>query len=153
VIDISILENEEDNEDSMGNDIDEHTMSLYKRLKKKVKGIEKETESEESTANKLKADLKDQIMKKMSKYRLECYNMSWEQWLDNHGNELYHNSKKKSKINYSRTRLLKDPLYLSKIFDVTKWWRVKELMYPELGTAASLILGINLRIKYSRNTY
>jgi hypothetical protein len=35
VIDISIMDNEDDNEDSMGNDIDEHTMSLYKRLKKK----------------------------------------------------------------------------------------------------------------------
>jgi hypothetical protein len=85
-------------------------MALYMRLTNQAMENKKEPETKESTENKMKANLKHWIQKEMIDYRLQCQNMCWVQWLDDYGNDLYINSKATNKINYSRIRLLKDPL-------------------------------------------
>lgn len=77
----------------------------------------------------------------MDVYKEQCLNMNMLVWLDEHGNQVYKEMKRKNKtIDYFKISN-KDALYVAQFFDVTTWWKEHEAKFPELAISASIILG------------
>jgi hAT family C-terminal dimerisation region len=88
----------------------------------------------------LKKDLRKKIKSSLKNYKVECRNMDMLQYLEENGNKLYKTMVANKKLEVDRI-LGNDALYVSKLFDATKWWQDHELKYPELTLAATILLG------------
>lgn len=122
-------------------DIDEHTMLLYRQLQQEEVIMEIQSESANYESAKIK--LKDRIVNMIKEYRQECQSMNMVQWLDENGNDNYQAEKiNNSSVLYTKIGTFTDAGYTSRFFDVLKWWKlVGDIKYKELGVAAAIFLG------------
>jgi hAT family C-terminal dimerisation region len=92
------------------------------------------------TVEKKRKALRKKIELSLNEYRKECKNLKMQQYLEENGNQLYKTLVANKKLEVSRI-LSWDVLYVSKLFDATKWWQDHEIKYPELSLAATVLLG------------
>lgn len=125
-----------------GDVIGEHALRMYNLVKlKKRKGLNAVVDNTAEILEKKIYELKESIKSSMKAYRKECDNMDMVAWLDENGNDLYHELKKKGKTLDSVRLHHKDALYIAQYFEATTWWCQHEKQYPELALAACIALG------------
>jgi hypothetical protein len=129
-----------DNEDS--DVIDEHALRMYNLVKlNKQRGIHVGADDAAEALERKQSELKESIKRSMKAYRAECCKINIVAWLDEYGNNLYKEMKKKGKTLESIRVKHKDALYIAQYFEATTWWWVHEKTYPELALAACIVLG------------
>jgi hAT family C-terminal dimerisation region len=86
-----------------------------------------------------RVELRSKIKHDMEQYKAHCKSIVMSEYLEEYGNDFYKATVKSNKLEDIRDSV--DALYVSKFFDVTKWWMKNEKKYPELAMGASVILG------------
>ena len=123
------------------NYLENHKRLLYEKVLKRKQSRSKHGSESVLSLDKKKQELFTKINKKMEEYREESGELDVLKWLNEHGNELYQSLKdKKNGIDFKKIKE-HDVIYISNIFDVLEWWKIKEKTYPELAVGACIVLG------------
>lgn len=121
------------------NQINDQQQELFSFVQNKFES-EKEQLDYSFENQQSKLELKKRIKISMNKYKKECKDMNMSRYLEENGNKLYKTLVNNKKLDSSRITSW-DVLYISKLFDATKWWQDHEIKYPELSLAATILLG------------
>jgi hypothetical protein len=99
--------------------------------------------TEEMCWEERKKELKEKVISQFKEYEAYWHeDINMEKRLDLFGNKDYFDEKRKETLRREKILKYRDPLYVSGLFDVLKWWaEVGVSSFPELATAAAVLLG------------
>jgi hypothetical protein len=123
-----------------GADINEQQMELYHMVHDQVKSKNVVMVNRQQTIQRTRKELRNRIKDSMDEYKNFCIDIDMAIYLHENGNDLYKTMVAKKTIETIKIEW-GDALYVSKFFDVTKWWMKHESKFPELAMGASIILG------------
>jgi hypothetical protein len=122
-------------------EFDDQELQLFSMMKKRLLTENVEAVNNQETLDRKRTELRIKIRNSMEEYRKQCKQIDMPAYLEANGNELYKTMKKNKQLDLQRINDFEDALYISKFFDVTKWWQDNDCKYPELSLAATIILG------------
>jgi hypothetical protein len=123
------------------NEVDDDELELYQLVRRRVRSERQVMTQSLETVERKRKELRIKIQNSMEEYKETCSKMDMLAYLEDNGNEEYKKMKKSNKLDYKKIIEFEDAVYVSKFFDVTKWWKEHEQKYPELALAANIILG------------
>lgn len=119
--------------------ITDQEMELFKDVDEDVESENVVVINQQLVRDEKRLKLRSKIKHDMEQYKAHCKSIVMSEYLEEYGNDFYKATVKSNKI--EEIRLTVDALYVSKFFDVTKWWMKNEKKFPELAMGASVILG------------
>jgi hypothetical protein len=119
--------------------ITELEMELFNDVDEDVESENVVVINQQLVRDKKRLELRSKIKNDMDQYKAYCKNIIMSDYLEEYGNDFYKATVKSNKL--ETIRVQRDALYVSKFFDVTKWWMKNEKKYPELALGANVILG------------
>lgn len=123
-----------------GMDITEQELELYSHVHDDIESENIVVTNRQLVRERMRMELRNKIKNSLEEYKTYCKSIKMLTYLEENGNEFYKNIVEKKKLEVIRIQS-GDALYVSKFFDVTKWWMKHETKFPELAMGASILLG------------
>jgi hypothetical protein len=123
-----------------GIDINEQEMELYNLVQSDIESENAVVANRQQIMDRKRDELRSKIKNSMDEYKTYCESIVMDKYLEENGNDFYKTSVTKKNVETVRIKC-GDALYVSKFFDVTKWWMKHETKFPELAMGASILLG------------
>lgn len=123
-----------------GVDISEQEMELYSSVNDDIEFENILVVNKQQIQGRRRDAIRNKIKSSMEDYIEYCKGITMDKYLEVHGNDYYKDLVEKKTLETIRIEK-GDALYVSKFFDVTKWWMKHETQFPELALGASIILG------------
>jgi hypothetical protein len=120
--------------------ISEQEMELYSSVNEDIQSENVVVINQQHEQDRKREELKTKIKSSMDEYKLYCKSIIMSTYLEENGNDNYQSMVAKNSVEMIRIQS-GDALYVSKFFDVGKWWMKHETKFPELAMGASIVLG------------